>query len=275
MLFSERLLESRARAADYIASRQCANGGFCAYRSIYLEQANLADTWHALASLQLLGLAPPEVARLLHWLDGFAPATLNPDELYYWAFVQRQLQPDWWPGASTREYIAQMALCVPDLNAEDTAVLAHLLRTLKLQCVFGELTAQPELVSGLRRSYQGGYGAKPNLQATALAIELLNMLNEPDHSQGTRDFVDTLQRRPYGFDNTLDSSYCRLDILYSGVRCCQWLGIPIKYGSDILATVVAAQRGDGAFADVPGALPTLESHFTALALIRALADPAK
>jgi len=87
MSYPERLIQARARAASYVISRQCANGGFCVYRSIYLEQANLADSWHALASLQLLQQPIPNAAKLRQWLDGFAPATLNAEELYYWAFV--------------------------------------------------------------------------------------------------------------------------------------------------------------------------------------------
>jgi hypothetical protein len=50
------LSEKLARAARYIAGRQCQGGGFCVYRNVYLEEPNLSDTWHALAGLRLLGV---------------------------------------------------------------------------------------------------------------------------------------------------------------------------------------------------------------------------
>jgi hypothetical protein len=46
-------------ACRYLLGRQSPTGGFCFYRSEYLDEANLFDTWHAVAALALLNELSP------------------------------------------------------------------------------------------------------------------------------------------------------------------------------------------------------------------------
>lgn len=84
-------------------------------------------------------------------------------------------------------------------------------------------------------------------------------------------FVEATQDPQLGFRDTLDSGRTGLSVLLAGVRACDRLGLAVRYPQAILAVLRAAQTRDGAFADVPGALPNLASHATALALAGALA----
>jgi hypothetical protein len=47
------------KALEYLTSRQCQNGGFCAYKMEYLEEPNPRDTFFAVASFQLLRATSP------------------------------------------------------------------------------------------------------------------------------------------------------------------------------------------------------------------------
>jgi len=254
-------------AERYLASRQCRDGGFCYYRSGYLEEPNLFDTWHAVAAFALLGRAVPRGAEVAAWLDGFDLASQPPDALYYLAFSKRLLAAHWAPDQATRARIAALPLAPPARDINLSGWLAGTLRKTRLKAAFAHLGQAPAVVTALRTWHQGGYGLKPNLQDTELALELLAALGEPDPGTETGRFVDALQDPQLGFRNTLDSRYVRLAILLAGVRCCLRLGLPVRFRDAILDLVRAARTGDGAFADVPGAVPTLDSHYRALALL--------
>lgn len=50
-----RINESRQRVRNYLLGRESPSGGFCFYRTDYLDEPSLFDTWHATAALGLLG----------------------------------------------------------------------------------------------------------------------------------------------------------------------------------------------------------------------------
>lgn len=259
--------DSCARASLYVLGRQCRNGGFCFYRNEHLEEPNLSDTWHALASLKLLGTAAPRAQTLEAWLEAIDPGGLHPEALHDWVFSRQMLRADWQPDPQICRRIAALELLPSQREGGGSYSLAALLRIVRLKSGFSTLERPADLIAWLDRHRHGGYGDKPNLQETAQALELLAAFGTPDQTAVTRVFVDSLQSQLMGFNNTLDSRYCRLDILLAGVRCCAQLNLPIRHADVIAKTVFSAQREDGAFADVPGALPNLETHYSALRLL--------
>lgn len=44
------------RASKYLLGRQSSNGGFCFYRSKYVDEPNLFDTYHAVSCADLTRL---------------------------------------------------------------------------------------------------------------------------------------------------------------------------------------------------------------------------
>jgi len=264
------LSDPLARAAQYIAGRQCQEGGFCVYRNVYLEEPNLSDTWHALAAFKLLDVAVPRLNEVGGWLDSFNAASLYHNALHDWIFSKQLLDSTWTPDRQTRQRIVTLSLLPPKQEDAQLSSLKGLLRMARLKAAFAGIESAPEVVTWLHGLRHNGYGSKPNLQDTALALELLALLGAPDDTDETRRFVDASQSPYLGFNNTLDSRYCRLDIILAGVQCCARLDLPVKHGNVIVSIVFAAQRGDGAFADVPGSLATLESHYNALLLLDVL-----
>ena len=55
-----RLGAARDQAVRYLAARQSPGGAFCFYRTDRVDEPNLADTYHALRALALLGVEVPE-----------------------------------------------------------------------------------------------------------------------------------------------------------------------------------------------------------------------
>jgi hypothetical protein len=266
----DNLSEKLARAARYIAGRQCQSGGFCVYRNVYLEEPNLSDTWLALAGLRLLGVDLPRPHEVSGWLDSFHVALLHHSALHDWIFSKQLLDAAWTPDPQLRQRIAALPLLPPQQEDAAWSPLKELIRVARLKATFARIEGAAEVVTWLQGLRHNGYGSKPNLQDTALALDLLALLGAPDETEETRAFVDALQSPYLGFNNTLDSRHCRLETLLAGVQCCAHLGLPVKHGAVIVSTVFAAQRGDGAFADVPGSLATLDSHYNALVLINML-----
>jgi hypothetical protein len=201
---------------------------------------------------------------------GFNVALLYHNALHDWVFSKRLVCATWMPDLETCQRIATLRLLPPKQQDKQMGSLKGILRTVQLKAAFAHVECAPELVTWLQGLRHNGYGSKPNLQDTALALELLTLLGAPDETDQTRHFVDALQSPYLGFNNTLDSRHCRMETLLAGLQCCAHLGLSVKHGEVIASIVSAAQRGDGAFADMPGSLATLESHYNALVLIKML-----
>jgi hypothetical protein len=77
--------EAVARAEAYILSRQPDNGGFCFYKTEYVDEPNLHDTYYAVAALTQWGVEVPRKDRLVKFVGGFPLWGLN--YLYYYAFT--------------------------------------------------------------------------------------------------------------------------------------------------------------------------------------------
>jgi hypothetical protein len=74
-----------AKAETYIRSRQSPEGGFCFYKSDYVDKPNLYDTYHAIAALSLLGAEVPSTDLVVQFVDRCWLLGLN--YLYWYAFT--------------------------------------------------------------------------------------------------------------------------------------------------------------------------------------------
>jgi hypothetical protein len=86
-----RLEQALDKAADYIANRQCRNGGFCYYRYADLEEPNLYDTYSAVAARGLLQREIPNSDRVVEYLRSMKTAGRQSSYLYYYAFTAQRL----------------------------------------------------------------------------------------------------------------------------------------------------------------------------------------
>jgi hypothetical protein len=251
-----------AKATDYLRDRQSSNGGFCFYR--WLGEPNLHDTWHAMSALTLIGAEVPRANAVAASLDVYV--TTLPESLYQRAFTLDRL------GLTDRLGKDDLQR-LRDLNpaavlAETVPVTARLEKLLHILCLhrrFAGMQGDDRIAEDLMRErFDGGWGDKPNLGDTWLALAILRLLDASVSLQETRDFVDALQVPSFGFTATRDSSLTNLDTVHAGVGACALLGLPVRYPDDALDYLLACQTSDGGFARTPDALPNIACTHRAL-----------
>lgn len=253
-------------AVAYLASRQSASGGFCFYRTAFLDQPNLADTYCAVRGLKLLGESVPHRKQVHSFLESFDNVR-QPSQCYYRALAWRCLESGWKPDPVTLEGIDALAVSpAPPAGAQRLAgwlTRTRLIARLKYAfCRFPDAEAVRAQV--LSTCFEGAYGVRPNLWDTWLALDILHCCGKERASDATRDFVDRLQVASYGFTGVAGSVLLNLDAVFAGVRCCKLLNAPVRYPRQALAYVLACQTGKGGFARAPGALADMELTYRAV-----------
>lgn len=261
------------RAEEYLAGRQCRNGGFCFYRSEYLEEPNLHDTYHALASLHLLQRPFPNRESIIAYLMEQPHRSYQPYFLFYYVLSMQLLglpqNPD------TLSDIANLSLNTSPSQTGFSGWLSTALKVVRLMQDYARNTPAQEVVAHIMKLHrEGGFGIKPNLEDTWLALALLSRLGVNIRDENIVGFIDDMQVPSIGFRNTRDSLYTNANILQAGVFSCILLGIPVRYPEVIVNMVLSSQCRNGAFAAVPDSLPNLETHYVALTLVKALTGDA-
>ncbi|WP_432263601.1 prenyltransferase/squalene oxidase repeat-containing protein [Cupriavidus sp. TMH.W2] len=253
-------------ATAYLTARQSPGGGFCFYRGPYLDEPNLADTYCAIRALRLLGQAVPHKARtlaFLHAFDGFD----QPAQLHARAMGLLSLAPGWRP--DSRLLASIHALRIAPAPAAGAAELhGWLSRTrpiARLKHAFDGITEAPTVRAWIvAAGRDGGYGERPNLWDTWLALDIAYCCGARVDRQASLAFVDRLQVPPYGFTAVKGSVLGNLEMVFAGVRCCALLGVPVRFAAQARSFVCACQTGKGGFARSPGALPNIELTYRAL-----------
>lgn len=261
-----RINKSRQCARRYLLGCQSPTGGFCFYRSEYLDEANLFDTWHAVAALTLLSELPPHRAELVNFV--FAqPPSRQPYALYYRIFILKALGSSDPDHAVIEKNVRSLVLKLP--NPTQQFVLSWqmetLLLTLRLKVYYGIMFPAQDIAQSIVKLEQpnGGFGATPNLLDTQLALEILALLDQTTSTR-TPVFVAHLEGPGYAFRLTERSLSPHLETVCAGIECCQRLNLPVGYPEDAATFILACQTSNGGFARAPGALPNIE--FTHLAL---------
>lgn len=264
------------RAGTYLRGRQCPQGGFCFYRTEYVNEPNLADTYHAVAALARLDGSLPHLDRLRSFLLGFAHAE-QPANLFHLTATARLLDPHYVPDDRTRARIAALSVS-PAPPPASTRLGGWLVRTrhiVRVQRTFGLLpdpTAIAAQVEGL--AHDGGFGPGPNLVDTCHAIEILAACGIRSERPAVSAFVDSLQSEACGFTITRNSWSPRLGVVHAGVRSCRLLGLRIRHPAHVRDFVLACQTAHGGFAGAPDALPDIELTHAAVDVLLALRQPA-
>lgn len=260
------------RAAEYVLGRQCPDGGFCFYRTDNVNESNLADTYHALSVLRLLGRDVPRCEQVLSFLNGF-PGRSQPDDLYHLTGIALLAHVEAPVLSACREPAKALSLALPP-HRQSTEVSAWLTRAhtiVLLKRRLGVLTHS----QGLRAiivslMHDGGFGPGPNLLDTFLAIEILAAHDVPLAIPGLARFIDELQHPSCGFTMTRTSRMERLELVAAGLVCCRSLKIPVRYATEALRFILACQTQRGGFAAAPDALPDIALTHQAVATLLAL-----
>ncbi len=274
VISQSRLEQALNKAADYIANRQCRNGGFCYYRYADLEESNLHDTYYAVAACRLLQRQVPNLDRVVEYLRSMQTAGRQSSYLYYYAFTAQRLGDLGLLNQTFLDKVAALQLRLPPAgrNVLLSEWLEDSLRIIRLQKTFAsglEAGAITDFVHGLLR--RGGVGATPNLRDTYLALRILAELDSLTGLDEVTAFIERLQLPSLGFKYTEGSvSDPDIDTLYAGVFSCTLLGLDIHYAGDILHTVLSRQRLHGGFARSSDSLGNLNTHCKVLRIIQQL-----
>ena len=265
-----RVAKACTRAAQYVLSRQCASGGFCFYRSEHIEEPNLADTHHAVATLKLLGHVIPRLPDLVAFLDRFPPSG-QPAHLYYLLESKHALDPAFRPAERFVRLIRNLRLNEPSSSSDLTGWLERARLIVQLKREYAEPVEGARMRRWLERvSRDGGFGSRPNLRDTWLALEILETCNDVGTWPQIADFVDRLQMESCGFSDTVVSRTANIDVIFAGVRCCGLLALPIRYPHQALRFALQCQTGNGGFSRAPDALPSIEYTYEAICTVLSL-----
>ncbi|MGY6258222.1 prenyltransferase/squalene oxidase repeat-containing protein [Paraburkholderia caledonica] len=257
------------RAEQYLLTRQGPDGGFCSYRSRYVEDGNLADTANAIHALTLLRRPVPDPARIATFLSGFAGCR-QPVHLMDLVETWQILCPYEPLDAQVHDHIAALAIPrFPDAGAQQTGWLERTRIVLRLKQWAHDIetiSRTSEFVQSL--SDDGAYGTTPNLWDTWLALDILALdKGLRDVEERSRSFVDRVQRLPAGFTLTARSQVATLSTVFAGVSCCRLLNMSLRYPRQTLRFVLGCQNRRGAFAPSPGALADVEMTDRALRIL--------
>ena len=266
----ERVAKAFDRAAEYLLGRQCADGGFCFYRCEYLEEPNLADTYHAVAALSLLGRALPHAADATAFVERFPPSA-QPSHLYYITETRRLVDSGFQPNERLACAIRRLRLTEPPSPSHLSDWLQRTRLVARLKGDFADRLDIEVVRRMLERVVEhGGFGSRPNLCDTWLALEILDACGRVQALPAMTGFVERLQGKPFGFTNTLVGTTANVDTIFAGVRSCALLGIPVRYPEWATSFTLLCQTGGGGFARAPNALPNIEYTFKALAALTSL-----
>lgn len=267
--------QALANARAYLLGRQCADGGFSFYRSEYLEEPSLHDTWHALAALHLLGTPVPKREAIVRFIVGQAVSS-QPYALYFRVRGLDLLDSGDPEPAAVRAAVVVLAAPAHDPGRTDDPgdALYHLRLVLWLKRHFGVAFPMKNIARSLLAAEHsgGGFGIPPNLIATRHALAVLALCDATPRAR-TRDFVTRLATPGFGFRLTEASLSPNLESTCSGISSCRRLHLPITQADDALAFILNCQTGDGGFASAPDALPDIALTHLALASLAMLASP--
>ncbi|MEO7067293.1 MAG: prenyltransferase/squalene oxidase repeat-containing protein [Rhodanobacter sp.] len=263
----DRLASALQRARDYLLERQSPGGGFCFYRGYYLEEPNLADTWHGVAALTgLLGVELAQPKQHADFVIGQAVES-QPLALYYRVRALLALHTTDPAAAKVTRTVATLQLELPDparLYLLGSA-LRRLHYVLWLKKHFGMDNAAEDVADRVLAlaNEDGGYGAPSNLLDTADAIAVLSLCGVTAPAI-TGQFVTAMADPQFGFRLVARFPSSSLEIVHAGSASCHRLNLVIPYAAAATDFVLSCQSGSGGFARASGALPDMTLTYTAL-----------
>lgn len=265
----------KERCRDYVIGRQCRDGGFCFYRSDYIEESNLYDTGFALATLRVLGERSPRRGELESWFTAQSGALCRNASLAgLWSYERGARLLGLKPAREIRETVEHHITTLPLPSREEleswdaSALLRDSFQVAQLSAWSCASPPAPwrRQLSALLEALRGESGAFPknreNLVDSANAfflartfripIEETPLLRFARHQLACSDVSGSWSAEPA----SLEAVRCGLELLAAFSRR------PEAQRRRILASQVeACQVASGGFGRRIGAIPTLEDSY--------------
>lgn len=254
----------------YISERRCTSGGYCFYR---LDEPNAADTFYALASLNLLEALPDDPVTL-SYLYEFQRIDGSFSNVNVGHAVCRSLlvlgerpacDPAGWllaamipPGADERpvesvSLFANLFLCV-DLCTRLGIVIPS-----------DKKAAIIDVVLRYKHPDTGFGHPRSTIIETCHALAILAALGYPVSSTGSTEFIKQCEDPSFGFLAVPGVTPAYLEHVHAGILACSVLGYRSQTHERCREFIRRCQSGNGGYVrSVFGGAATLENTYLAL-----------
>jgi hypothetical protein len=254
----------------YISERRCASGGYCFYR---LDEPNAADTFYALASLDLLDAVPDDPVTL-SYLREFQRTDGSFSNVNVGYAVCRSLlilserpacDPAGWllaamipPGADERpvesvSLFSNLFLCVDLCTRLGIAIPSD---------------RKAAIVSAVLRYKHPdtGFGhPRSTLIETSHALAILAALGYPASLTGSTEFIKKCEDPSYGFLAVPGATPSYLEHVHAGILACSVLGYRSPAHKRCREFIRRCQSGNGGYVrSIFGGAATLENTYLVL-----------
>ncbi|VVM05300.1 hypothetical protein [Methylacidimicrobium tartarophylax] len=265
----------KERCRDYVIGRQCRDGGFCFYRSDYIEESNLYDTGFALATFRVLGERSPRRGELESWLTAQSgPLCRNASLAALWSYERGVRLLGLKSAREIRETVERRITTVPLPSREEleswdaSALLRDLFQVAKLSVWSCSPPPAPwrQQLSALLEALRGESGAFPkdheNLVDSARVFFLARIFQIPIEEAPILCFA-----RHQLACSDVSGSWSTESASLEAVRCglellAAFSQRPEAQRRRILASQIeACQVAAGGFGRRIGAIPTLADSY--------------
>ena len=214
----------------YIRERRCASGGYCFYR---LDEPNAGDTFHALASLAMLGALPDDDDATRLYLRMFQHQDGNFSNVDVGHTVIRSLRilgerPDLDPTDWILSSLMSPGTTIRPV--ESSSLFEHLYFLTDLCTILGiavPADKKNEIITAVLRYRHPdtGFGyPRSTIIETAHALAILAALDYPVSSAGSTEFLKQCEDPAYGFLAVPGSKPGYLEHVHAGVLAYSVLG---------------------------------------------------
>ena len=265
------MIHEQETTIHYIRDRRCASGGYCFYR---LDEPNAGDTFHALASLAMLGVFPHDDDITRSYLHTFQHTDGHFSNVNVGHAVIRSMKilgerpdidPTNWilsslvpPGDSTRP-------------VESSSLFEHLYLLADLCTLLGIVIPadkKREIISDVLRYRHpdNGFGHPTStIIETGHALAILAALDYPVSLTGSTEFLRRCEDPTYGFLAVPATKPAYLEHIHAGVLACLVLGYhsPVFMRCEEFIRKCCRENG-GYVRSIFGGSATLENTWLAL-----------
>ena len=265
------MLESgyERRAADYVLTCRCKQGGFCFYM---LDEPNGSDTYCALSTLRLLGadLNDDETVTYLHQMQKGDGSYESMYSAYFAIKSLQLLNED--PRYDPRAYITKN-LRISHVDHLPPGVISifkpmlYLIEVTSSMNVELDITFRTGILDFILQFKHDDHGFGYNYSTlidTAQALSILNWLNYPIDSLGTTRFLSGCESEVYGFCNIPNTAPSFIEHVYAGILASTLVAYEPRYFSRCIEFILRCQNRNGGFARSSVGIATLEYTYYAI-----------
>jgi hypothetical protein len=260
------------RVKRYILERQCREGGFCFYK---LEEPNGADTYFALATLQMLGVAFTDERTMAYLSDmqrsdgGYGSVASAFYSLQGLASLKKKPRRD--PSAYILQTMKKYRLHPESAPAGTCSIFEPLMHLTDIQRTFCR-----ELDAGVAdriirqvlacQNADKGFGHRQStLIDTAYALAILELLNYPLAALQADQFLKKCETPLSGFTNIPRTSLSFMEYVHAGILASAVISRRPRYFQQCVDFITYCQNKSGGFSRVAqGGLATLEDSYYAI-----------